>query len=102
MVSRRLAPVVSLVLVLGLSAPGVAADPSAAPGASPAPPAAVVLPGGTTTFGTYELVPLLTDDPPYAGPGHPDHADRRGRGRGRAPAAQGRVGRSGRCSATAS
>ena len=33
--------------------------------------AEIVLPGGTTTFGTYELVPLLTDDTPYAGPATP-------------------------------
>ena len=75
MVSRRLARLLSLVLAVGLSAPGVAADPSAAPGASPAPSAApsapVVLPGGPTTFGTYELVPLLTNETPYAGPATP-------------------------------
>jgi hypothetical protein len=58
MAPPRFASLVSLALLVALSAPVSAAEPD------------VVL-DGTTTFGTYELVPLLTDDPPYQGPATP-------------------------------
>ena len=79
MVPHRFAPLVSLALVLVLSAPVVAAEPSAspAPGTSSAVPGASsvpgapTLPGGDATFGNYTLVPLLSDEQPYQGPATP-------------------------------
>jgi hypothetical protein len=55
-------------MVVVLSAPAVAVDPSASP---PTVPASFELPGGSSSFGTYTLVPLLSDDQVYQGPATP-------------------------------
>ncbi|MET0772062.1 MAG: DUF3160 domain-containing protein [Candidatus Limnocylindrales bacterium] len=70
--SPRMALPSSLVLVVALCAPVAAADPdtSPVPGSSGAP-AAATLPGGDATFGSYNLVPLSSDDQPYQGPRTP-------------------------------
>jgi hypothetical protein len=62
MTPHRFAPLASLALVVVLSAPVVAAEPSTSPGST-----TPALPGGGTTFGSYVLVPLLTDEQPYQG-----------------------------------
>lgn len=61
-----LASILALAVIAGPAVPAAAADPSPVPSAVP-----IVLPGGDATFGTYELVPLLTDATPYAGPALP-------------------------------
>ncbi len=60
---RRVAIVLS-----GLLGLAVATNPAMAAESSPSEPA---LPASGSTFGSYELVPLLDDGPPYAGPATP-------------------------------
>ena len=55
-------------LLSGLLGLTVATSPAMAAESSPSEPA---LPSSGDTFGSYELVPLLDDGPPYAGPATP-------------------------------
>jgi len=68
MIPHRLMLLASLSLTVVLSVPTLAADPSASPGEGTAPRE---LPGASTTFGSYTLVPLLSDDQAYQGPATP-------------------------------
>ncbi len=66
------------VLAVMMATPAIAADPSTSPSTDQAPdPSAapqasgLSLPAGTSAFGTYELVPPLTDAQAYQGPATP-------------------------------
>jgi hypothetical protein len=69
--SRSLASLASLALVLAVAVPVAAADPTPPPREAPPLSAAIEVPEVGGGFGDYELVPLLTDDTPYAGPATP-------------------------------
>lgn len=71
MIAHRYPLLASLALAVVLCAPVEAADPSASPGPETSAVPGVALPTDDTTFGSYTLVPLLTDEQPYQGPERP-------------------------------